>query len=69
MNHLQDVRIVKDAVIETEVETRKMRSDCEREMSNLEKEESGHKNKMGEQQIQKKQIEQARNNFKVESEA
>lgn len=50
------------------METKKQRSEVDREKINLSKEEHAHKSKMGEIQIEKKQLEQARTNFKLESE-
>ena len=67
LNHLNDIRLMRDKNIETEVETRKIRADCEREVDNIDKNDQTHLTKMGDWQVQKKQIEQARNNFKKES--
>jgi len=48
LNHLSDLKKVKDQVIDTEVETRKFKSDCERDQAVIEREEHEHSTKMGE---------------------
>ena len=68
LNHLSDVRMVKDKIIETEVEIRKQKADCEKEKDNIGKDQSTQLTKQGEYQVQKKQIEQERVNFKKDSE-
>jgi len=67
MEHLQDVRLIRDKTIECEVETRKVRSDNERVVSQIEREDQAHKSKMDELNIEKKQIKEDHGNFKVES--
>ena len=57
MEHLQDIRMIKDQIIEAEVETKKQRSEVEREKINLAKEENAHKSKIGDLDIEKKQLE------------
>jgi len=67
MEHLQDVRLIRDKIIECEVETRKVRSDNERVVSQIEREDQAHKSKMDELNIEKKQIKEDHENFKKES--
>ena len=54
LNHLNDVRLIKDRIIETEVETRKAKADGDREVDHIEKDGQKHLNKMGDWQVQKK---------------
>ena len=67
MEHLQDVRLIRDKIIECEVETRKVRSDNERVLVQIDKEDQAHKSKMDELSIEKKQIKEDHENFKDES--
>lgn len=67
MEHLKEVRQVRDKVIEQEVETRKVRAECERGAAQIEREEFTHRGKMDQWQVEKKQIRQAHENFNVES--
>lgn len=67
MEHLQDVRLVRDKVVEAEVEARKVRAECERVVAQVDKEEQAHKGKLDEWQIEKKRLQQAQENFKAES--
>ena len=45
MQHLQEVRQVRDKAIEQEVETRKVRAECERLTSQIERDEHTHQSK------------------------
>ena len=45
MQHLQEVRQVRDKAIEQEVETRKVRAECERLSSQIERDEHTHQSK------------------------
>ena len=67
IEHLKEVRQVRDKVIEQEVETRKVRAECERGAAQIEREEFAHRGKMDQWQVEKKQIRQAHENFNVES--
>jgi len=69
MDHLKDVRLIRDKVIECEVETRKVRQDVEKVNQQIEKEEVSHKDKLDDFTIEKKQIQQGFENFKVDSNA
>ena len=47
MNHLQDVRRVKDTTIEQQVESRKVRAEQDKQTASLEQEGQAHKANMG----------------------
>lgn len=65
--HLQEVRRIKDKIIETEVDIKRARADCEREMSTIEREQQSQVTRLGEWQIEKKKIQQEHSNFIKES--
>lgn len=69
MDHLKDVRLIRDKVIECEVETRKIRQEVEKVHSQIEKEEVSHNDKLNDFTIEKKQIVQGTVNFKADSSA
>lgn len=56
MEHLKDVRLIRDKVIECEVETRKVRQEVEKVNGQIEKEEVAHRDKLDDFNIEKKQI-------------
>ena len=56
MEQLQDVRIVRDKIIEQEVESRKVKADCEKIFNKIKKEEDNQKSSIDKMAIQKKQL-------------
>ena len=54
IEHLKEVRQIRDKVIEQEVETRKVRAECERGAAQIEREEFAHRGKMDQWQVEKK---------------
>jgi len=48
LNHLQDVKLIKDRIIDTEVEVRKVKSHVEKQNAEIAKEETAHTAKMSE---------------------
>lgn len=69
LDHLQEKRLVKDKIVEAEVEARRVQLECERVSTQIDKALEEHKGKLDEWEIEKERIRQAHENFKVESAA
>jgi len=69
LEHLQDKRVVKDKVVEAEVEARRVQLECERVSAQIAKAEEDHQGKLEEWEVEKERTRRAQEKFKVESNA
>jgi len=67
LEHLQDKRVVKDKVVEAEVEARRVQLECERVSAQIAKAEEDHQGKLEEWEVEKERTRRAQEKFKVES--
>ena len=69
MTHLHDIRLLKDKIVETGVETRRAKEETEKQRQKLDDAVRDHTAKMVDLNMEKKSVQQSLDAFKIESEA
>lgn len=69
LTHLHDIRLIKDKIAESAIETRRAKDLSEKERFNLDQDQQAHQAKMVDLNMEKKTVQQSHDAFKQESEA